>query len=56
MEEKEVKQQRETGEGQNDDATNRQSNTRRGWHEDGMSARCTDTLARLEPCSVICMN
>ena len=37
-------QQRETGEGQNEDATNRQSNTHRGWHEDGMSARYTDTL------------
>ena len=38
------KRRRETGEGQNEDATNRQANTHRGWHEDGMSARYTDTL------------
>ena len=33
------KRLRETREGQNEDTTNRQSNTHRGWHEDGMSAR-----------------
>ena len=33
------KQQRETGDGQNEDATNRRPNTHRGWNEDGMSVR-----------------
>ena len=27
---------RETGEGQNEEATNGRSNTHHGWHEDGM--------------------
>ena len=38
------KQRRETGEGQNEDASNRQSNAHHGWHEDGMNARHTDIL------------
>ena len=32
------KRRRETREGQNENATNRQPNTHRGWHEDGMNA------------------
>ena len=35
------KRQRETGEGQNEDADNERSSTHHGWHEDGMSATQT---------------
>ena len=35
----------ETWEGQNEEASNRQPNTHRGWHENGMNARYTDTFS-----------
>ena len=50
------------GEKQEEDTTNRQSNTHSGWHEDGMSARYRHNwVARLEPCSeyahlIVCKN